>query len=210
MHVKGSRYPAAGMEGRTRKAEQSEATRAALLQVARELFAERGYAAVGTEEIVQQAKVTRGALYHHFRDKKDLFRAVHEDLEAEMAQRIAGQLAGGGASDPLELLRQGASTFLDHTTGPLARITLVDAPSVLGWAEWREIDEKHGLGLVMAALRGAMEAGVLREQPVKPLAHLLLAAMGEAGMLIANAEDPKSVREEVEPPLLGLLDGLRT
>jgi AcrR family transcriptional regulator len=193
----------------TRKAEQSEATRAALLEAARELFATRGFAAVGTEEIVQRARVTRGALYHHFRDKTDLFRAVHEQLETEMAGKIASQLAGGGAADPLDLLRQGARTFLDHTTGPLARVTLVDAPSVLGWAEWREIDERHGLGLVMAALQAAMDAGALREQPVRPLAHLLLAAIGEAGMLVANAADPKAVREEVEAPLLALLDGLR-
>jgi AcrR family transcriptional regulator len=197
------------MEGRGRKAEQSAATRAALLTVARKLFTERGYAAVGTEEIVRQARVTRGALYHHFRDKKDLFRAVHEQLEEEMAERIGEQLAGGGASDPLELLRMGARTFLDHTTGPLARVTLVDAPSVLGWAEWREIDEKHGMGLVMAGLEAAMDAGVLRRQAVRPLAHLLLAAIGEAGMLVANADDPLLVRSQVEPPLLELLDGLR-
>jgi AcrR family transcriptional regulator len=197
------------MQVRSRKAEQSEATRAELVQVARELFAERGYAGVGTEEIVQRAKVTRGALYHHFRDKKDLFRAVHEQLEAEMAQRIGAQLAGEGGADPIELLATGARTFLDHTTGPLARITLVDAPSVLGWVEWRAIDEKYGMGLVIAGLEGAIAAGAIREQPVKPLAHLLLAALGEAGMLIANAEDPKATRAEVEPPLLALLDGLR-
>jgi len=197
------------VEGKTRKAEQSEATRSTLMNVARELFMAQGYSGVGTEEIVQRAKVTRGALYHHFRDKKDLFRAVHEQLEAEMVGRIAGQLAEGNPRDQLELLRIGASTFLDHTTGPLARVTLVDAPSVLGWAEWREIDEKHGMGLVMAALQGGMDAGVLREQPVKPLAHLLLAAIGESGMLIANADDPKATRDEVEPALLALLDGLR-
>jgi AcrR family transcriptional regulator len=177
--------------------------------VARELFAERGYSGVGTEEIVRQARVTRGALYHHFRDKKDVFRAVHEELEAEMAQRIGGQIAEGAASDPLELLRAGARTFLDHTTGPLARITLVDAPSVLGWSEWRAIDERYGMGLIIAALQAAMDAGVLREQPVKPLAHLLLAALGEAGMLVAHADDPERIRDEVEPPLLELLDGLR-
>jgi AcrR family transcriptional regulator len=196
------------MERRT-KAEQSEATRAAILAVARDLFAEHGYAAVGTEEIVRRARVTRGALYHHFRDKRDLFRAVHEGLEAETTAMIAAQLADGGATDPLDLLRTGVSTFLEHTTGPLARVTLVDAPSVLGWAEWRAIDERYGLGLVMTALQGAMDAGAIREQPVKPLAHLLLAAVGEAGMLVANAADPKAMRAEVEPPLLALLDGLR-
>ena len=91
----------------------------------------------------------------------------------------------------------------------MARITLVDAPSVLGWQEWREIDERHGLGLVAAGLRGAMDTGAIAEQPVKALSHLLLGAMGEAGMLIANAEDPQRTREEVEPALLALLDGLR-
>ena len=197
------------MEARSRRAGQSEATRATLLRVARRLFAERGYAGVGTEEIVRRAKVTRGALYHHFRDKKDLFRVVHEQLEAEMAEKIGRQLARREASDPLGLLAEGARTFLDHTTGPLARVTLVDAPSVLGWQEWRAIDEKYGMGLVIAGLEGAMAAGVVPEQPVKPLAHLLLAALGEAGMLIANADDPEAMRAEVEAPLMALLDGLR-
>lgn len=200
---------AAGMEARSRRAEQSEATRAMLLKVARKLFAERGYAAVGTEEIVERARVTRGALYHHFRDKKDLFRAVHEQLEAEMTEKIGRQLAEGGSSDPLELLAEGARTFLEHTTGPFARVTLVDAPAVLGWQEWRAIDEKYGMGLVLAGLQGAIDAGVIPKQPVKPLAHLMLAALGEAGMLIANAEDPVATRAEVEPPVLALLEGLR-
>ena len=201
---------ASRMEARSRKAAQSEATRAALMEVARELFTERGYAGVGTEEIVRRAKVTRGALYHHFRDKKDLFRAVHEQLEAEMAEKIAKQFGDGGIDDPIELLADGARTFLDHCTEPLARVVLVDAPSVLGWEEWREIDERHGLGLVMAGLQAAMAAGAIREQPVKPLAHLILGALGEAGMLIANAEDPKATRAQVEPPLLALLGGLRS
>ena len=83
------------MEGKGARAEQSGATRAALVAAARELFAERGYAGVGTEEIVRRARVTRGALYHHFEDKKDLFRAVHEELEAELAQTIGAQLAAG-------------------------------------------------------------------------------------------------------------------
>jgi AcrR family transcriptional regulator len=198
------------MQGRTRKAEQTEATRSALVAVARELFAQRGYASVGTEEIVQQAGVTRGALYHHFRDKKDLFRAVHEQLERELAETIARQLADGPADDPIGQLRMGVRAFLDQCTDPaLARIALVEAPSVLGWQEWRRVDEKYGLGLVMAGLHGAMAAGAIREQPVKPLAHLILGALGEAGMLIANADDPEAARDAVERPLLALLEGLR-
>jgi AcrR family transcriptional regulator len=188
---------------------RGEDTRGELLRAARELFAERGYAGVGTEEIVRRADVTRGALYHHFEDKKDLFRAVHEGLEAELAQTIGAQLAAGDATNALDLLRTGVRTFLDACTDPdLARIVLVDAPSVLGWQEWREIDERYGLGLVTAGLEAAMEAGDIARQPVKPLAHLLLGAMGEAGMLIANAEDPIATRQDVEPALVSLLEGL--
>jgi AcrR family transcriptional regulator len=208
MYVKYSRMVAA-VEGRANRAEQSGATRAALLTVARELFAERGYAGVGTEEIVQRAKVTRGALYHHFRDKQDLFRAVHEAAEEELAQTIGEQIVAAGTTDALEALRTGVRTFLDSCTDrSVARITLVDAPSVLGWQEWREIDERHGLGLVTAGLQGAMDSGAIAQQPVRALAHLMLGAMGEAGMLIANAEDPEATRQEVEPALLALLDGL--
>ncbi len=199
------------MEGRTRKAEQTEATRSALVAVARELFAERGYASVGTEEIVKRAKVTRGALYHHFRDKRDLFRAVHEQMEGELADALGKKLADSPAGDPIALFGTGARAFLDLCMDPaFARIALVDAPSVLGWEEWRKVDEKYGLGLVMAGLQAAMAAGAIREQPVKPLAHLILGALGEAGMLIANADDPKAARKEVELPLLALLEGLRS
>jgi AcrR family transcriptional regulator len=196
------------MTDRGRQEERSEATRARLIKVARELFAKRGYANVGTEEIVRRAKVTRGALYHHFRDKRALFRAVHEQIEGELAETIGAQLAEGG-DDPLEVMRIGVRTFLDACTEPeIARIALLEAPAVLGWQEWREIDERYGLGLVIAGLQMGMDAGRLRPQPVRPLAHLMLAAMGEAGMAIANAEDPEAARREVEPALIGLLEGL--
>lgn len=191
------------------KEERAQATRTALVGAARELFTERGYAGVGTEEIVRRADVTRGALYHHFADKRDLFRAVHEEMEGELVASIAGRLEGA-AGDPLEVLKTGTSAFLDACLDPaLARVSLLDAPSVLGWEEWREIDMRHGLGLITASLTGAMEAGVLRDQPIRPLAHLLLAAMGEAALMIANADDPEAVREEMEASLLELLEALR-
>ncbi|MGH2960710.1 MAG: TetR/AcrR family transcriptional regulator [Solirubrobacterales bacterium] len=195
----------------SRQAERSDATRAKLVRAARELFAKRGYADVGTEEIVRRARVTRGALYHHFEDKRDLFRAVHEQIEGEVTERIGVTLQGTANDDPVAALRTAARTFLEACTEPdIARITLVDAPSVLGWAEWREIDERYGLGLTIAGLTMGMDAGRLRRQPVRPLAHLLLAAMGEAGMVIANADDPRAARAEVEQPLLSLLEGLET
>lgn len=197
------------MTPKTTNAERSEATRARLLQIARRLFSKRGYAGVGTEEIVREARVTRGALYHHFGDKRDLFRTVHEGVERELAERIGAELAAGG-QEPLDLVRRGVGSFLDVCTDPaVARIALVEAPSILGWEEWRAIDAKYGLGLVTFGLENAMEAGVFRRQPVRPLAHLLLGAMGEAGMVIANAADPHAARAEVEPALLDLIEGLR-
>lgn len=196
------------MEGRT-KAEQAEATRARLLKVARRLFAKRGYAGVGTEEIVRTAKVTRGALYHHFKDKQDLFRAVHEQLEQELVESLGERIAG--IQDARELLATGVRSFLDACTDPaLAQISLLDAPSVLGWAEWREVDARYGMGLVKLGLEAAMQQGVMPRQDPDPLAHLMLAALGEAALLIAHADDPQAARRDVEPPLMALLDGLQT
>ncbi len=186
----------------------AEQTRERLLTVAHDLFAERGYAAVGTEEIVARAGVTRGALYHHFRDKQDLFRAVFERLEARIIGAIAAQMQS--VADPWELMVAGVRAFLDACTEPaVLRIALLDAPALLGWREWREIDARYGLGLVSFGLRNAMDQGVFREQEVTPLAHLLVGAMAEAGMMIADSEDPEATRRQVEPPLLALLAGLR-
>ena len=186
----------------------AEQTRERLLTVAHDLFAERGYAAVGTEEFVARAGVTRGALYHHFRDKQDLFRAVFERLEARIIGAIAAQMQS--VADPWELMVAGVRAFLDACTEPaVLRIALLDAPAVLGWHEWREIDARYGLGLVSFGLRNAMDQGVFREQEVAPLAHLLVGAMAEAGMMIADSEDPEATRRQVEPPLLAMLAGLR-
>jgi AcrR family transcriptional regulator len=188
--------------------DRGAATRAALLRAGRELFAERGYAGVGTEEIVARAGVTRGALYHHFADKRDLFRAVHEELEQTLVAGIAERI--GAIEDPWELMITGVRAFLDACTDPaIMQISLTDAPAVLGWAQWREIDERYGLGLIGFGLQNAIDGGVLASRSVRPLAHLLMGAMAEAAMLIANAEDPKAARAEVEPPLVALLEGLR-
>ncbi|MDQ3588199.1 MAG: TetR/AcrR family transcriptional regulator [Actinomycetota bacterium] len=197
-----------GAAERRPNADRSAATRAALIGAGRELFTERGYAGVGTEEIVRRAQVTRGALYHHFADKRDLFRAVHELVEQEMVEAIVKAMEG--VEDPVELLLVGARRFLDLCMEPeWTRIPLMDAPSVLGWAEWREIDQRYGLGIVTTGLTLAMDAGALRRQPVPPLAHILLASMGEAALMIASAESPKTVRAEVEAALVGLIEALR-
>ena len=190
-----------------RREAEARATREALIHAALQLFTERGYAGVGTEEIVARAGVTRGALYHHFVDKRDLFRAVHEQLEQALVADIGARI--GGIEDPWKLMETGVRAFLDACTDPaVMRIALLDAPAVLGWAEWREIDAGYGLGLVSFGLQNAMDRGVLAPQPVRPLAHLMMGAMAEASMLIANAEDPAAARDEVELPLLALIRGL--
>jgi AcrR family transcriptional regulator len=192
------------------KAEQAEATRTGLLAAARELFAERGYAAVGTEEIVQSARVTRGALYHHFKGKDDLFRAVVEIVEAELTQRIAVQAAeAASGGDPLEALRAGANAFLDASLEPeVQRIIMLDAPAVLGWEAWHEIAERYGLGLTMGVLQVAMDAGAIAPLPVGPLASILIGALDEAAMLVARAEDVEATRREVGETIEALIAGL--
>ncbi len=199
-----------GSPTRTPKVEQSEATRAALVSVARRLFAERGYAAVGTEEIVRAAGVTRGALYHHFEGKRELFQAVYEDVEQALLERIA-ELADRSARDPLEVLHAGAQAFLDACEDPaVQRIALLDAPSVLGWELWREIGMRYGLGLVEGTVQASIDAGLIESQPAGPLAHLLLGAIDEGAMLVARADDGGKTREQVGASVARMLDSLRS
>jgi AcrR family transcriptional regulator len=181
---------------RTKQDLRSEATRRQLVTAARALFGARGYADVGTEEIVRAAGVTRGALYHQFRDKADLFAAVAEQVEAEITDRIAAG-AAGAAADPVDALRAGARLFLDACAEPeVERIILLDAPAVLGWEAWRDLASRYGLGLVQLALQSAMDAGAIVPQPVVPLAHVLIGALDECALYIARAEDPAAAREQ--------------
>jgi AcrR family transcriptional regulator len=190
------------------KAAQSAATRDALLRVARRLFAQRGYAAVGTEEIVRAAGVTRGALYHQFADKRELFREVFLQLEVELVAAAAAHMAD--APDQLAAFKAGCRGFLEACSTPEAqRIALVDAPAVLGWEQWREIGAQHGLGAVKAVLELGMQDGTLRRQPVEPLAHVLIGALDEAALYVARAADPAAAQAEMETILDRLIDGLR-
>lgn len=189
--------------------ERSGATRAALVAAARPLFAARGYAGVGTEEIVRAAGVTRGALYHHFAGKRELFEAVYEEIEVELAERIADGALRANASSPLQAMRAGAEMFLAASSEPeTQRIVLLDGPSVLGWDRWREIAAAHGLGLIEATLQAAIEAGEIEPQPLRPLAHVLMGALDEAAMLVARAPDPEAMRADVGRTLEALLAGL--
>jgi AcrR family transcriptional regulator len=191
----------------TRQQDRSGATRAALIAAARRLFAQRGYAAVPAEEIVAAAGLTRGALQHHFGDKKELFRAVFEQLESEVPARVASAMDGAPGS--WAAATAGLCAFLDACQEPeILRIALTDAPAVLGWAEWRAVEARYGLGLIKAGLEQAMAERVIARQPVDVLAHLVLSAVIEAALLVAHAPDPAATRADAERALLALLDGL--
>lgn len=191
-----------------RKSEQADATRGALVAAARTLFTERGYAATSTNDIVQRAGVTRGALYHHFAAKSDLFRAVFEQLEDEVTRHVAHEARA--ASDPFEQLRLGSRAYLDACLDPaVQRVVLLEGPTVLGWERWQEIEQRYGYGLVAGGVQAAMDDDLVDAQPVGPLAHVLFGALTEAGMVVARADQPELARTEMESAMDRLLDGLR-
>ena len=192
---------------RRTQAERSAATRRALLSAARVLFARHGFAATGREQIVEEAGVTRGALYHHFDSKEGLFRALYEALEREIVETVAR--AAAASAEPMEQLRLGTLAYLDAAMDPaVQRVMLIDAPAVLGWEVRREIAEAYGLGLVREGLAAAMASGAIAEQPLEPLAHVLLAALHEASLYVAQADDPTSARAEVGTTVERLLSRL--
>jgi AcrR family transcriptional regulator len=184
---------------RRTQAERSARTRAALIAAARSLFTSNGFGGVGTEAIVRAAGVTRGALYHQFPDKTELFAAVFEAVEGELMQRIGAAVAAAQPEDALSALRIGAAAWFEACREPeVQRITLIEGPAVLGWARWREIGMSYGFGLVEGLLRHAIATGQIREQPIKPLAHLLIGAIDEAALYVVEADDPEVARAEVE------------
>jgi AcrR family transcriptional regulator len=192
----------------TRKAEQSRETQDRLIKAAKELFATKGYAGAAMEELVAKAGLSRGALYHQYRDKRDLFRAVFMTVEEDLGQRIATEVAS--EPDPWKQLQAGARAFLKSASDPvIRRIVLVDGPSVLGWEEWRRIDAQHSLGMVRMIFEMNIAAGNILEQPVDPLAHLIVGALNEAALAVAAAEDPDDAREEFAASIMRVLDAFR-
>jgi AcrR family transcriptional regulator len=193
---------------RSRREDYTEATRRALLDSAAEAFVDRGFADASLDEIARAARLTKGALYHHFAGKQDLFRAVFEEVEAEMIEAI--RLAGAHESDPWRRLLAGIGAFLDACLMPrYRRIALEEGPTALGWDLWRQIDEHYSLALVRAPLAHLMRVGVLRPQPLDLMARVLLAALIEAGMAVAAAPDRPAARREAEALLVELLTGFR-
>lgn len=181
-------------------------TRQSLLDAARHLFVSQGYFETGTEEIVREAGVTRGALYHHFGSKKALFLEVFNAVQVGLASSAEPMQQ---SDDAFTRLEAGLLGFLDASTTPeIQRVLLIDGPAVLGWQLWRELEASYGLGSIQLLLSNAIAQGTLREQPLDALSHILLAAVDEAALFIANAQDPQAARESSVAAMRSLLSGL--
>ena len=173
------------------QAERTKATRGRLIATARRLFANKGFAGTSTEEILGAAAVSRGALYHHFPSKTDLFQATFEAVEDEVTARIVEAATSGGETDPMKILERGFDAFLDQCVNPeVQRIVMLDGPTVLVWDTWHELDERYAFGTLKTVLTLAADSGRIERTAVEPLSHLLLGAIMQAGMVVARADTP--------------------
>ena len=198
----------AAPRARRTQEERSASTRQAIVAAATRIIAERGFANAGIDEIARAAGVSKGALYHHYPDKVDVLAAVYEDIETRLADRIAR--VASQVEDPFDALRVGAHAFLDACLDPtVRRIALVEAPAGLGWERWREIDARHGFGLLQIGLQAAADAGEIESEHLTERAHILLAALIEASLLLGHSDNPKRARAGAGAVVDGLLDGLR-
>lgn len=197
-----------GTEVKDKRVAQGDATRAALIGAARELFGEQGYVDTSTDEIVTRAGVTKGALYHHFNGKEDLFRAVFEQVQREVSDLAVAEFLG---PEPWEALISGCGLWIDsHLDPSVRRIILQDARAVLGWDDVRAIENRFGAVALRGALRKCMHFDVLEKQPLRPLALLLTGALSEGCLYIAGAEDPAEARAEVGDLITRMLSAFRT
>lgn len=189
------------------RVERGRATRDQLIGAARELFGERGYDATSIEAVLGAAGVARGALYHHFANKEELFDAV---LDREVA-RIAALSADAAraADDPVAALRAGCDTWLQVALDPaVQRIVLLDPPAVVGWTRWRELDERYTLGGLKASVERLAAEGRVEPAAAGVLANMILAAVSEASLMVARADDQKAALAEGKAAVGALITGL--
>ena len=191
-----------------RRQEYAEATRAALVDSARQLFVDRGYPATSIEDVVRSARVTRGALYHHFDTKMDLFIAVFEQVETETMDRLTEAL--GVIVAPWDAALTALDAYLDACLAPAyQRIILQDGPVALGWQRWRALDQQHSIRRLEQIIVVLIDAGELRPQPTALLARIICAAAGEAAFAVSENEDPAKARDQAAHLLRQLFGGLR-
>jgi AcrR family transcriptional regulator len=190
-----------------RNVTKGDATKERLLEIAAELFGELGYEATSVESVLSHAGVSRGSLYHHFSSKSALFAAVVEAVETRVGAEVAAAIAGAGGA--LDMLRAGGREWIRLAGDPVVqRVLLIDAPSVLGWEEWRRVEERHALGLLKAVLEAGAQEGLIRAEMVDVTAHVLLAATNEIALFVARANDAETATETGSEALDDLLKGL--
>ena len=196
------------MEVKDARLLQGSETQKTLRREARKIFAKKGYTAANTNELVQRARVTKGALYHHFANKRELYRSVVEDMEQELVERI--EAAGAGRA-PWERLLAMCRAYLDACRDPaLARMLVLEAPVVLGWKTWCDLEQKYEVAAFARCLEEAnRDAGALRE-PAETLAQVILGALTTGARVIATAADPEAARGEVQKTIDRLIAGLRS
>lgn len=189
------------------RSEKGLATRDRIVGAATRLFTAAGYEGTSIEDLLGELQISRGALYHHFNGKDELFEAVLERVEADIAQVTKDATAG--ISDPVIALRTGVDAFLrmarDQT---VKRIVLIDAPAVLGWEKWREIDARHGFGLMKASLKAAAKKKRLRAELIEIYAHILLAGVMETALVIARADDSEKATRNGRTAIAELISKL--
>jgi AcrR family transcriptional regulator len=191
------------------QAERTEATRGKLIATGRILFAENGFAATSTEDILGASGVSRGAMYHHFTSKTELFQAVFEAVEDDLTNGVMVMATASGETDPMRILEAGFDAFLDQCRNPeVQRIVMLEGPTVLGWDTWHELDERYAFGTVKFVLSMAAESGRIEPDAVDPLSHLLLGAIMQAGMVVARAEDPVAAKKAMVASWSRLLSSL--
>ena len=195
---------------RSSRAEQAVATRAALVRAGVALFGRDGYHATGTHDIVRRAEGTRGALYHHFPAKEDLFVAVLEAVNADL-EKVAVEAGLLRSGDVWDRFRSASAAYLRHIADnpPLQRIYLLDGPAVLGWSRWRAIQRATVFGQTLHTLQVSIAEGAVLAEDAEALTDLLQGALNEGALAIAHSPEPQSTNERITRAFERLLAGLR-
>ncbi|WP_447008359.1 TetR/AcrR family transcriptional regulator [Saccharothrix isguenensis] len=193
---------------RSRRLDYSESTRQALVDSAVELFTKRGYAGTSLDEVVKRARLTKGALYHHFSGKQALFEAAFDSVENTFMRKLGEIVSAPG--DPWETAMAGLRAYVRVCLEPsYQRIVIHEAPVVMGWERWREAEEHFSYGLLRATIEGLVTSGELEQLPVETMSRLLFGALSAGASTIAGASDPRKAGAEVERTIVRVVEGLR-
>lgn len=193
---------------RSRRADYSESTKQALVGSASDLFTKNGYAATSLDAIVKRARVTKGALYHHFSGKQALFEAAFHQVETRAMAQLTKAIDGGGS--PWERALDGVQEYIKVCLDPTyQRLVIREAPVVMGYERWRECEERYSFGIVRSVLESLIEAGELVDVPIEVTARMMFASLAAGAQIIAEASDPKKASAEVFTALIHMIEGIR-